>query len=53
MLARDGFKCQRCGSRENLEVDHLISVAKGGGWEMDNLLVLCHECHIKKSKQFG
>ena len=27
---RDHGKCQRCGSQERLEIDHIIPFAKGG-----------------------
>ncbi|GAA0455712.1 hypothetical protein GCM10009544_18050 [Streptomyces stramineus] len=49
VLARDRFTCQRCGSRNDLEVDHLIPVAKGGTWDVANLWVLCHDCHWRKT----
>ena len=53
VLARDRFTCQMCGARSDLEVDHIISVARGGSSEMDNLWVLCKEDHAKKSRKFG
>ncbi|AWN05281.1 HNH endonuclease [Streptomyces phage Ibantik] len=53
VLARDRFTCQMCGARSNLEVDHIIPVAKGGSWEMENLWVLCKEDHIRKTRKFG
>jgi len=53
VLARDGFACQMCGGRSDLEVDHIISVAKGGTWEMDNLWVLDSGCHKLKTKRLG
>lgn len=49
VLARDRFKCQLCGSRERLEVDHIVPVARGGSWEPDNLWTLCKECHKRKT----
>ncbi|MFE5542785.1 HNH endonuclease [Streptomyces sp. NPDC056534] len=48
-LARDRFTCQRCGSRRDLEVDHIVPVARGGSWEPDNLWVLCKPCHRRKT----
>lgn len=48
-LARDGFACVACGAREGLEVDHVIPVAKGGKWTLDNAQTLCQGCHRIKS----
>ncbi|MFJ9771807.1 HNH endonuclease [Kitasatospora sp. NPDC101157] len=48
-LARDRFRCQRCGAREALEVDHLIPVSRGGSWKLENLWVLCRSCHRSKT----
>ncbi|RLV10219.1 HNH endonuclease [Streptomyces griseocarneus] len=49
VLARDRFTCQRCGARADLEVDHIVPVARGGTWELDNLWVLCRSCHRRKT----
>ncbi|MER6912249.1 HNH endonuclease [Streptomyces sp. NPDC000594] len=49
MLARDRFTCQRCGSRRELEVDHVVPAAKGGSWELSNLWTLCRTCHRRKT----
>lgn len=49
VLARDRFTCQCCGSRQDLEVDHLVPVARGGTWELSNLWVLCRSCHYQKT----
>jgi 5-methylcytosine-specific restriction protein A len=53
VLARDGFACQMCGARSELEVDHIVPVAKGGSWDVENLHVLCSSCHKIKSRKFG
>ncbi|MEU0952807.1 HNH endonuclease [Streptomyces niveus] len=53
VLARDGFACQMCGKRTELEVDHIIPVARGGSWELNNLWTLDSECHEAKSRKFG
>lgn len=45
---RDGNRCRKCGSTRNLEVDHIIPIAKGGKSTMDNLQTLCHRCNVKK-----
>lgn len=48
-LARDHFQCQHCGSQSDLEVDHVIPVAKGGSWTLENAMTLCKPCHKLKS----
>lgn len=48
---RDGNRCRNCGisgSRANLEIDHIIPIAKGGKSTMDNLQTLCHRCNVNK-----
>ena len=45
---RDGNRCVRCGSRYNLEIDHIVPIAKGGKTEYSNLQTLCHRCNVKK-----
>jgi Holliday junction DNA helicase RuvB len=46
---RDGGKCVKCGSRERLEYDHIIPVAKGGSNTARNIELLCETCNRAKS----
>jgi len=46
---RDGGKCARCGSRENLEYDHIVPVSKGGSNTARNIELLCQRCNREKS----
>jgi holliday junction DNA helicase RuvB len=46
---RDAGKCVKCGSRERLEFDHIIPVAKGGGNTARNIELLCEICNRSKS----
>lgn len=45
---RDGGKCVRCGSQENLEYDHIIPVSKGGSSTKRNVQLLCEKCNRTK-----
>lgn len=48
IFARDKYKCQYCGSTENLEIDHIIPLSKGGNNNENNLLTACHNCNSLK-----
>lgn len=48
VLSRDGVKCQHCGTDQDLTIDHIVPVSKGGGNELENLQVLCKSCNSKK-----
>ena len=46
---RDQGKCVDCESKEKLEYDHIIPVAKGGSNTERNIQLLCEKCNRKKS----
>ncbi|MFJ2114155.1 HNH endonuclease [Streptomyces sp. NPDC087850] len=48
-LVRDNFACASCGGREELEVDHITPIARGGTWTLDNAQTLCKPCHTRKT----
>lgn len=51
VLARDGWRCQRCGGLTNLEVHHLQSRSKLGHDAQQNLITLCVCCHRSIHRQ--
>ena len=56
---RDGWQCVGCGSRDDLTVDHRISIYDIDtlGYDPalkrdpDNLLTLCRSCNAKKGRR--
>ena len=47
---RDGNRCVKCGRRsDDLEIDHIIPISKGGKSTYDNLQTLCKRCNKNKS----
>lgn len=46
---RDKGVCVRCGSRINLEYDHIIPISKGGANTIRNIELLCEQCNRHKS----
>jgi len=60
VAALENYTCQVCGfycEYENngqkswiIEVDHIIEKSQGGGEELNNLWVLCPNCHKKKTR---
>ena len=45
VLKRDGWRCQLCGARTQLQVHHLQSRAQLGADVEDNLFTVCAACH--------
>ena len=54
VLKRDSFTCQYCGKSApdvQLEVDHIVPVAKGGDNSILNLITSCRDCNRGKGKK--
>jgi 5-methylcytosine-specific restriction endonuclease McrA len=45
VLERDGWGCQFCGSRSNLQVHHQQHRSQLGSDTEENLISLCAACH--------
>lgn len=49
VFKRDGYKCRICRQAGGeLEVDHIVPLAKGGANAMDNLQTVCRACNRSK-----
>jgi len=48
VLLRDGHQCVSCGSKENLEADHLVPfhMSEKSRFEVKNGRTLCKSCHL-------
>ena len=43
--------CEQCESKDKLEVDHKLAIMNSGEmWDENNLQVLCHKCHLRKTR---
>jgi hypothetical protein len=51
VLERDGWRCQKCGALENLQVHHKIKRSQQGDDALANLVTLCAYCHIAEHGQ--
>ncbi len=49
LLEAAEHRCVRCGSAENLQVDHIEPVHMGGEGTFENGQVLCRACHQAKT----
>lgn len=49
ILERYGYACAYCGRSDvELEKEHIIPVAQGGGFTKDNIVPACKSCNLRK-----
>ena len=51
VFERDNSTCRYCGTLDNLTIDHIIPLTKGGNNNANNLQTLCQNCDSKKGIQ--
>ena len=49
IFKRDGNQCLECGATEDLQIDHIVSLSKGGMTVLTNLQTLCETCNKHKA----
>lgn len=45
---RDGHRCVYCGSTDDLTLDHVMPISRGGGESPANLATCCRSCNSSK-----
>ena len=51
IIKERGHRCEKCGVEgKPIELDHITAIINGGDmWNKENLQLLCHQCHNKKT----
>lgn len=48
---RDKYSCQYCGSLENLTLDHIQPLSRGGKSSWENVVTACYPCNSSKGNR--
>lgn len=51
VLRRDRFRCQYCGARERLTIDHVLPRSRAGKDTWENLVTACTSCNSRKGSR--
>ena len=49
VMIRDNYTCAYCQSKEQLTIDHVIPVSRGGKSSFENCVCACMACNSKKN----
>ena len=53
IFERDGWRCQKCGSLEHLQIHHKVHRSQQGDDALRNLVTLCAYCHLEEHGQLS
>jgi 5-methylcytosine-specific restriction endonuclease McrA len=53
VLARAAGRCEQCGRRDRLEVDHKVPLSVQVDHSLSGLWALCRQCHRTKTAREG
>ena len=48
VMQKSGSVCVACGRDQDLHVDHIVALSRGGSNEIENLQMLCARCNLSK-----
>lgn len=51
ILWKYNYQCANCGTSEDLTIDHIIPISRGGTNTSDNVQPLCKSCNSRKSNK--
>lgn len=51
LFARDGWRCQYCGSDGKLTLDHVVPRSRGGQSVWENVVASCAPCNLRKGNR--
>lgn len=51
VFRRDQYRCVYCGSEQDLTVDHILPLSRGGNNQLDNLATACRCCNSSKNNK--
>lgn len=51
VYARDNYTCKSCGTLDDLSIDHVHPISKGGSNDISNLQTLCRPCNVSKGSK--
>jgi 5-methylcytosine-specific restriction endonuclease McrA len=51
LFARDGWRCQYCGSTGKLTLDHVVPRSRGGTSVWENVVTSCAPCNMRKGNR--
>ena len=51
LFARDGWRCQYCGSGGKLTLDHVVPRSRGGQSSWENVVASCAPCNLRKGNR--
>ena len=44
--------CFYCGSKESIQIDHIVPISRGGSHSIGNLIAACSKCNQSKGSKF-
>jgi 5-methylcytosine-specific restriction endonuclease McrA len=53
VFERDGWRCQSCGTSNNLQAHHITKRSRLGNDSLDNSITLCFNCHAQVHHRSG